>query len=89
MPMNVQLLQEVIELNQGFERVVEGLKRMEKVSFLPTEMVPSPLHFALVLTCAATALRASENRRPFRESCVTQRFRRRSICTRKKTAMKR
>jgi hypothetical protein len=33
-PMNVQLLQEVIELNQAFGRVVEGLKRMEKVSFL-------------------------------------------------------
>jgi hypothetical protein len=26
--------------------------------------------------------------KPFRESCVTRRFRRRSICTRRKTAMK-
>lgn len=37
--MNVQLLQEVIELNQAFERVIEGLKRMEKVSFLKAAMV--------------------------------------------------
>lgn len=37
--MNVQLLQQVIELNQAFERVLEGLKRMEKVSFLDAEMV--------------------------------------------------
>lgn len=37
--MNVQLLQEVFELNQAFERVVEGLKRMEKVRFLEPEMV--------------------------------------------------
>lgn len=37
--MNVRLLQEVIELNQAFERVIEGLKRMEKVSFLDAEMV--------------------------------------------------
>jgi len=29
------------------------------------------------------------NRKPFRESCVAQKFRRRSICARKKTAMKR
>jgi hypothetical protein len=39
MPMNVQLLQEVIELNQAFERVIERLKRMEKVSFLEAAMV--------------------------------------------------
>lgn len=37
--MNLQLLQEVFELNQAFERVIEGLKRMEKVRFLPPEMV--------------------------------------------------
>ena len=37
--MNVQLLQEVFELNQAFERVIEGLKRMEKVSFLQAAMV--------------------------------------------------
>jgi integrase len=28
------------------------------------------------------------NRKPFRESCVTQRFKRRSTCTRRRTAMK-
>jgi hypothetical protein len=39
MPMNVQLLQEAVELDQAFERVVEGLKRMEKVSFLQAAMV--------------------------------------------------
>jgi hypothetical protein len=39
MPMDVQLLQEVVELNQAFERVIEGLKRMEKVSFLQPAMV--------------------------------------------------
>src|SRR5580704_8866462 len=39
MPMNVQLLQEAVELNQAFERVIEGLKRMEKVSFLQAAMV--------------------------------------------------
>lgn len=37
--MNLQLLQEVFELNQAFKRVVEGLKRMEKVSFLQATMV--------------------------------------------------
>jgi len=37
--MNVQLLQEAVELNQAFERVIEGLKRMEKVSFLQAAMV--------------------------------------------------
>lgn len=39
MQMDVRLLQEVIELNQAFERVIEGLKRMEKVSFLQATMV--------------------------------------------------
>jgi hypothetical protein len=37
--MNIQLLQEVTELNQAFERVIKGLKRMEKVPFLEAEMV--------------------------------------------------
>jgi hypothetical protein len=37
--MNVQLLQEVVELNQAFARVIEGLKRMENVSFLQPAMV--------------------------------------------------
>jgi hypothetical protein len=37
--MNLQLLQEVFELNQAFERVITGLKRMEKVSFLQAAMV--------------------------------------------------
>jgi len=36
---NMRLLQEVLELNQSFERVIEGLKRMEKVPFLQAEMV--------------------------------------------------
>lgn len=35
----MQLLQEVIELNQAFDRVIAGLKRMEKVSFLQAPMV--------------------------------------------------
>jgi hypothetical protein len=39
MPMNVELLQEVIELNQAFERVIVGLRRMEKVPFLQAAMV--------------------------------------------------
>jgi hypothetical protein len=36
---NMRLFQEVLELNQAFELVVEGLKRMEKVPFLQAEMV--------------------------------------------------
>ncbi len=35
----MHLLQEVFELNQAFERVIEGLKRMEKLRFLPADMV--------------------------------------------------
>jgi hypothetical protein len=38
-PMNLQLLQGVIEMNQAFERVIHGLRRMEKVSFLQAAMV--------------------------------------------------
>jgi hypothetical protein len=37
--MNLQLLQEVFELNQAFERIIEALKRMEKVRFLQVAMV--------------------------------------------------
>jgi hypothetical protein len=37
--MNMQLFQEVFELNQAFERVIEGLKRMEKVALFPPEVV--------------------------------------------------
>ena len=37
--MNLQLLQEVFELNQAFERIIEGLKRMEKVRFSEVAMV--------------------------------------------------
>ncbi len=36
--MNMQLFQEIFELNQAFERVIEGLKRMEKVRLFPAEM---------------------------------------------------
>jgi hypothetical protein len=36
--MNLQLFQEVFELNQAFERIIAGLKRMEKVRFLQTGM---------------------------------------------------
>jgi hypothetical protein len=35
--MNMRLFQEIFELNQAFERVIEGLKRIEKVSLLPPE----------------------------------------------------
>jgi hypothetical protein len=37
--MNLQLFQEVFELNQAFERIMEGIKRMEKVRFLRLDMV--------------------------------------------------
>jgi hypothetical protein len=36
--MNLQLFQEVFELNQAFEHIIAGLKRMEKVRFLQTGM---------------------------------------------------
>jgi hypothetical protein len=37
--MNMRLFQEIFELNQAFERVIEGLKRMEKVTLFPPEVV--------------------------------------------------
>jgi len=49
MPMNVQLLQEVFELDQAFEIVIEGLMRMEKVYFLQATMVRED-HTKVVLT---------------------------------------
>jgi hypothetical protein len=37
--MNMRLFQEIFELNQAFERVIEGLKRMEKVTLFLLEVV--------------------------------------------------
>jgi len=37
--MNMRLFQEIFELNQAFERVIEGLKRMERVALFPPEVV--------------------------------------------------
>ena len=37
--MNMRLFQDIFELNQAFERVIKGLKRMEKVTLFPPEVV--------------------------------------------------
>ena len=37
--MNMRLFQDIFELNQAFERVIEGLKHMEKVTLFPPEVV--------------------------------------------------
>ena len=36
--MNMRVFHEIFELNQAFERVIEGLKRMEKVTLFPREV---------------------------------------------------
>jgi hypothetical protein len=35
--MNMRLFQEIFELNQAFERVIEGLKGIEKVRLFPPD----------------------------------------------------
>ncbi len=46
--MNMRLFQEIFELNQAFERVIEGLKRMEKVTLFPPD-VPRETRAEVVL----------------------------------------
>jgi hypothetical protein len=46
--MNMRLFQEIFELSQAFERVIEGLKRMEKVRLFPPD-VPRETRAEVVL----------------------------------------
>jgi hypothetical protein len=46
--MNIRLFQEIFELNQAFERVIEGLKRMERVALFPPD-VPRETQAEVVL----------------------------------------
>lgn len=46
--MNMRLFQEILELNRAFEQVIEGLKRMEKVTLFPPD-VPRETRAEVVL----------------------------------------
>ncbi len=76
--MNMRLFQDIFELNQAFARVIEGLKRMEKVTLFPPEVVRetrAEVVLVQVDLIASSSISSTRSSRKMRDGRVRSRMR--------------